>query len=180
MNMEAILAIMNTTQAEVKRSLKRSFFTIFVHIFVLKQKTLCACSVINSQGLSRMVANKILMAIDFSILTACTRLDLFSRVLQECMSIGTVLDSFFFFFFFFNNSEKFSPQSTLPKILRGKYFMIVHDFSSGMTPMSLACWCSGFVLPLKNIHSRNGTNMGSLIERNTTMLVSRQQNHLTS
>ena len=51
-----------------------------------------------------MVANKILMAIDFSILTACTRLDLFSRVLQECMSIGTVLDScgcFFFFFFFF-------------------------------------------------------------------------------
>ena len=100
MNMEAILAIMNTTQAEVKRSLKRSFFTIFVHIFVLKQKTLCTCSVINSQGLSRMVANKILMAIDFSILTACTRLDLFSRVLQECMSIGTVLDSFFFFFFF--------------------------------------------------------------------------------
>ena len=100
MNMEAILAIMNTTQAEVKRSLKRSFFTMFIHIFVLKQKTLCACSVINSQGLSRMVANKILMAIDFSILTACTRLDLFSRVLQECMSIGTVLDSFFFFFFF--------------------------------------------------------------------------------
>ena len=51
-----------------------------------------------------MVANKILMAIDFSILTACTRLDLFSRVLQECMSIGTVLDScgcFFFFLFFF-------------------------------------------------------------------------------
>ena len=73
---------------------------MFIHIFVLKQKTLCACSVINSQGLSRMVANKILMAIDFSILTACTRLDLFSRVLQECMSIGTVLDSFFFFFFF--------------------------------------------------------------------------------
>ena len=141
---------------------------------------------INSQGLSRMVANKILMAIDFSILTACTRLDLFSRVLQECMSIGTVLDSCSFFFFFlnlllfFNHSEKFSPQSTLPKISRGKYFMIVHDFSSGMTPMSLACWCSGFVLPLKNIHSRNGTNMGSLIERNTTMLVSRQQNHLTS
>ena len=140
---------------------------------------------INSQGLSRMVANKILMAIDFSILTACTRLDLFSRVLQECMSIGTVLDScgfffFFFFFFFLNHSEKFSPQSTLPKISRGKYFMIVHDFSSGMTPMSLACWCSGFVLPLKNIHSRNGTNMGSLIERNTKMLVSRQQNHLTS
>ena len=48
-----------------------------------------------------MVANKILMAIDFSILTACTRLDLFSRVLQECMSIGTVLDSCSFFFFFF-------------------------------------------------------------------------------
>ena len=51
-----------------------------------------------------MVANKILMAIDFSILTACTRLDLFSRVLQECMSIGTVLDScgcFFLFFFVF-------------------------------------------------------------------------------
>ena len=50
-----------------------------------------------------MVANKILMAIDFSILTACTRLDLFSRVLQECMSIETVLDScgcFFFFYFF--------------------------------------------------------------------------------
>ena len=141
---------------------------------------------INSQGLSRMVANKISMAIDFSILTACTRLDLFSRVLQECMSIGTVLDScsffcfFFCLFFFFNHSEKFSPQSTLPKISRGKYFMIVHDFSSGMTPMSLACWCSGFVLPLKNIHSRNGTNMGSLIERNTKMLVSRQQNHLTS
>ena len=47
-----------------------------------------------------MVANKILMAIDFSILTACTRLDLFSRVLQECMSIGTVLDSCGFFFVF--------------------------------------------------------------------------------
>ena len=127
-----------------------------------------------------MVANKILMAIDFSILTACTRLDLFSRVLQQYMSIGTVLDSCGFFFYFFNHSEKFSPQSTLPKISRGKYFMIVHDFSSGMTPMSLACWCSGFVLPLKNIHSRNGTNMGSLIERNKKMLVSRQQNHLTS
>ena len=125
-----------------------------------------------------MVANKILMAIDFRILTACTRLDLFSRVLQECMSIGTVLDScgcFFFLFFFFNHSEKFSPQSTLPKISRGKYFMIVHDFSSGMTPMSLAGWCSRFVLPLKNIHSRNGTNMGSLIERNTKMLVGRQK-----
>ena len=53
--------------------------------------------------------------------------------------------------------------------------MIVHDFSSGMTAMSLACWCSGFVLPLKNIHSRNGTNMGSLIERNTKMLVGRQK-----
>ena len=132
---------------------------------------------INSQGLSRMVANKILMAIDFSILTACTRLDLFSRVLQECMSIGTVMDSCCFFFY---HNEKFSPQSTLPKISRGKYFMIVHDFSSGMTPMSLACWCSRFVLPLKNIHSRNGTNMGSLIERNTKMLVSRQQNHLIS
>ena len=130
-----------------------------------------------------MVANKILMAIDFSILTACTRLDLFSRVLQECMSIGTVLDSCSCCCCcccFFNHSEKFSPQSTLPKISRGKYFMIVHDFSSGMTAMSLACWCSGFVLPLKNIHSRNGTNMGSLIERNTKMLVSRQQNHLTS
>ena len=38
MNMEAILAIMNTTQAEVKMSLKRSFFTMFVHIFVLKQR----------------------------------------------------------------------------------------------------------------------------------------------
>ena len=48
-----------------------------------------------------MVANKILMAIDFSILTACTRLDLFSRVLQECMSIGTVLDSCGCFFFVF-------------------------------------------------------------------------------
>lgn len=51
-----------------------------------------------------MVANKILMAIDFNILTACTRLDLFSRVLQECMSIGTVLDScgcFFLLLLFF-------------------------------------------------------------------------------
>ena len=47
-----------------------------------------------------MVANKILMAIDFSILTACTRLDLFSRVLQQYMSIGTVLDSCGFFFIF--------------------------------------------------------------------------------
>ena len=36
----------------------------------------------------------------------------------------------------------------LPKISRGKHFMIVHDLSSRVPPMSLTCWSSWFVFPL--------------------------------